>query len=28
VAVEVERYKAIANGQVPAVAAMAWETLK
>ena len=28
VAVEVERYKAIANGQVPAVAALAWETLK
>lgn len=28
VAVGVERYKSIANGQVPAVAAMAWEALK
>jgi len=28
VAVEVERYKAIANGQVPSVAALAWETLR
>lgn len=28
VAVGVERYKAIANGQVPAVAALAWEALK
>lgn len=28
VAVEVERYKAIANGQVPAVVALAWATLK